>query len=1253
MIPQFNFWKRIGLSGSALVILLLIVTIFCAQADPSPAFRLSQQLISSSVGSGPSPVQARALAEWQSRSGAAVQGRFNQATGSVHHLFRFKGALTGARSGKPADIALDFIASRSDLFGLDASDLAGFKLARNVTSGHNGASHLSFQQYYKGVPVVRGGITCNVDSQGRILSIGGDYVKRLQAPRPPRITPTEAIKKAAAAVAPDASFRPEILYGPKGDTRLTVFDKGPFIQSHGASLVLYPVLKGTRYAWKVILHKNAAERYALLVDAKTSDILLKVNLVCTGAQGLVFEKDPGFAGQVLKSFAGDPTASPAGWVTATETAGNNVFAQEDWAGADSGGHQASSATQDFSFVFKNTWETSGAKDYAGDVDAAITNLFYWNNLMHDHLYALGFDEASGNFQEDNFGKGGFGGDPVQADAQDSVLLGYYGNASFYTPPDGADLSYWGYPKMTMYLFRKADGLTDRDSDFAGDAMAHEYVHGLSSRLVSNEEDFASLLTIQGGAMGEGWSDFFGVSINNDPVVGAYLTGDYVKGIRHYAYNNSPLTYADFGYDFGPEVHNDGEIWAAALYDLRQKLIDLYGLDLGRKTAEQLVVDGMKFCVHFPDFLDGRDALLIADMVTNNGAHQDIIWEAFAARGMGWAASTTGPDDYQPFADFQTPPTKDGRITGAVLDPHLAREKIIESAHPYGVGDNVMWVVSGSPKTTRMRLHFSDFMTEYGYDEVVITDVSDTIIYDSYTGYDFDFWTVWIPANTVHIWLVSDDIYNDWGFRIDQIQTVTGVSGATVNLSGGGGSALTGAIGQYTFNAVKSGAYTATASAPANTGWVIETPFLDMLLPVGITLRDQDFIADDTTPPSTVASIDDGTYKNNDGKISASWSGAADPETAVVGYAIAIGSTPGGTDVRNWIMVYDTSTTQSGLSLQADRKYYWSVKAMNEDGLFSGAVVSDGVIVTQDTYVASPGVYPAKGDTATYFAFSVDYVQAWNIPPSFAYVVIVRPDKTETWRALSTVDSNYTDGSTLSCRTKLPAGTYSYYFVVAGGGQVMQTNTRTGPTVYNVPTLSGPAFTPAMGTTQTNFIFTVNYTQAENQTPKYVQLVTVDAKGNRVWHNMASSDKTYQDGSLFTYKGKLPAGASSYYFQCRLIDSTLITIRYTGPTAYSAPTLTNGSVSPSTGSASTNFTFAVTYTQAQNLVPLYVYLGVNKPDGTPVLRRPMRSTDTTYSDGSRFSYTTKLPVGNYVHFFYTRRVDEDVTQTLNASSPTVN
>ncbi len=83
-------------------------------------------------------------------------------------------------------------------------------------------------------------------------------------------------------------------------------------------------------------------------------------------------------------------------------------------------------------------------------NTAVTNLFYWNNLMHDVMYQYGFDEAGGNFQTDNIGRGGLGNDYVQAEAQDG---GGANNANFGTPADG------GRPRMQMYLFDAVASVT--------------------------------------------------------------------------------------------------------------------------------------------------------------------------------------------------------------------------------------------------------------------------------------------------------------------------------------------------------------------------------------------------------------------------------------------------------------------------------------------------------------------------------------------------------------------------------------------------------------------------------------------------------------------------------------------------------------------------------------------------------------------------------------------------------------------------
>jgi hypothetical protein len=102
------------------------------------------------------------------------------------------------------------------------------------------------------------------------------------------------------------------------------------------------------------------------------------------------------------------------------------------------------ATTTSANAFNRTYDPDQAPGVSNDQRmASITQLFYTTNYLHDFWYAGGFDEASGNAQTDNYGRGGIAGDNLRAEAQD-----YSGtfNANMSTPSDG------GRPRMQMYLF---------------------------------------------------------------------------------------------------------------------------------------------------------------------------------------------------------------------------------------------------------------------------------------------------------------------------------------------------------------------------------------------------------------------------------------------------------------------------------------------------------------------------------------------------------------------------------------------------------------------------------------------------------------------------------------------------------------------------------------------------------------------------------------------------------------------------------
>ena len=171
-------------------------------------------------------------------------------------------------------------------------------------------------------------------------------------------------------------------------------------------------------------------------------------------------------------------ASPYGWHDTdgipgpeyTITRGNNVYAKEDdeGDGSLSGTDYSPDGGSNLNFDFSADLEQQPSQY----MDASITNLFYVNNMMHDIWFRYGFDEASGNFQENNYGNGGFGSDSVNADGQDGSGLN---NASFGTPPDGQN------PQMTMFLWSGQAGepLTILNGSLAGEYTGQPAAFGES------------------------------------------------------------------------------------------------------------------------------------------------------------------------------------------------------------------------------------------------------------------------------------------------------------------------------------------------------------------------------------------------------------------------------------------------------------------------------------------------------------------------------------------------------------------------------------------------------------------------------------------------------------------------------------------------------------------------------------------------------------------------------------------------------
>jgi Zn-dependent metalloprotease len=546
-------------------------------------------------------------------------------TGAIKNMFVEGAALSAPESDTADNIARRFLNRHAEMFVLPSGEVAKLKLAKEDVD--RGTTFLDYFQTVGGYKVFEGQVQVAINKHGQVLSVREGFLVEGQPPGKMKAALSEDEGIARAFEYAGRNIGPSFVqtYGRTERTEASRFANPlqPELEDVISELNVVRIGDAPRLAWHVYVDVGPSEWYETLVDAQTGELLLRHNLYVDQAQGTVYTESPTVGPRQLVSFVGDTVINTsAGWMgTSTVTTGNNVEAYLD-TNADnapdanngsglSNGH-ASAANQDFTFPF------STAVDPRTQQAAVVTNLFYFNNIMHDFSYGLGFTETSRNFQTNNFGRGGTGNDSVRAEAQDGSGTN---NANFATPPDGSR------PRMQQYLFTAPT--PDRDSSVDADVVFHEYGHGISNRLIGNGS--TALSGTQSGAMGEGWSDYWAFTLNGDGAIGEYVVNNTI-GIRRAAYTVPAAavhnSYADVCAG-GCEVHNDGEVWAAALWDLRDTL--------GAATSDLLVLNGMKFTPNRPSFLNARDGILQADQNLNGGANRCAIWTVFARHGMGVSA----------------------------------------------------------------------------------------------------------------------------------------------------------------------------------------------------------------------------------------------------------------------------------------------------------------------------------------------------------------------------------------------------------------------------------------------------------------------------------------------------------------------------------------------------------------------------------------------------------------------------------------
>lgn len=595
-----------------------------------------------------------------------------------------------------------------------------------------------WQQELEGIPVFEAVLIANFTRSDALVSLSSQVVPDLN--RAVRVnvallSAVDALALAARNTGEEQAVALDFVANdePKGADRKQKFSGEPIASEATVSLVWLPMDRTTlRICWRVVLRGQRSERlFQVLVDAASGEVVVRHCWTSSAIEAtyLVFDKDsaapmlPGWSTPMtnqapvttqvnLTLSALFTNASPAGWVNTNPalfgltntTFGNNVDAHLDWTDVEPNYGNTTSV----SLPRPTGVLTNGRVEFTGPMftadfnqhptnspnrDAAVVNAFYWCNWMHDVLYELGFTEGAGNFQYDNFGRGGtnaLGCDPVQMDVQDTAL-----GISYSTAEDGE-------PGHIEVGIRKG-----RDASLDTTIILHEYTHLLVWRLVGG--GLTKISAWQSLGLAEGWADFYALALLSESTEGAYPVAGYFSykfledtfaenyyfGLRPYPLSTDmaiePLTFGDLGdnpnlrhpdvpcnpnyttngqFGFHSDVHAFGQVWGVALWDARANLIQKHGFTNGNWLTLQLATDGMRFCPPSPTFLEARDALFMADFVNTGGANALELWAAFAKRGMGFEA-TNAPsfyydDDYLiPVGESSSIPPLMTNLNGAI------------------------------------------------------------------------------------------------------------------------------------------------------------------------------------------------------------------------------------------------------------------------------------------------------------------------------------------------------------------------------------------------------------------------------------------------------------------------------------------------------------------------------------------------------------------------------------------------------------
>jgi Zn-dependent metalloprotease len=432
--------------------------------------------------------------------------------------------LEGKISIEKGDIAgavLGFIEENSSFLGIDLRDL---HLVKGEKIGQRW--FVTFEQYYREIPVYHVKIGAVVSDSGKIISFSSDYIPEIEIPLEPGISLDDA--------------------GTIARNTYDSSDQAGLIPKEGV-LVVFPQIsenspnRDIHLAWKFLLQAELVnpeiDQY-FIVDALNGEILVSYPaFVEATISGKV--KCQVFPALPTDPLVTVPCANDSVIVGGADRTATNATGGYSITGLSPGNYTVNSRLEgpfakvyDYSgvdFTHSHSCATSGNCNWTWVEDPATAveetdgiNVFYHLNLLHDQFYQgiLGYSWA--NAWTNN--------PQMQAQVNGSFNNAYAGNPILF----GND----PYARSC-------------------DVVYHEATHNVMYNIFSDWIGYSYGYGTEGAAMDEGFADYFACAFTNDSRLGEGC------GITRNVDNT--MTYP---YPYSGGAHNEGQIISGAVWDLR-------------------------------------------------------------------------------------------------------------------------------------------------------------------------------------------------------------------------------------------------------------------------------------------------------------------------------------------------------------------------------------------------------------------------------------------------------------------------------------------------------------------------------------------------------------------------------------------------------------------------------------------------------------------------------------------------------------